>query len=168
MSETVLTRLFGEIKEEIKKGFFEAIQPQIKEAMESAFDHSWDAAMLRLQAPSQEKPGRALPKEESAAAVRPRPASNGFGYSQPDRGNHGSKPAFSGGQRGGFLNGWDDRHWECMGDQPDYPDRRQGGRGGHGEAGRGTAAVASEMKLANRRTFSPDEDLQTECRSRLP
>ena len=36
--------------------------------------------------------------------------SDGCEYGKLNRGNGGGEPAFNDGQRGGFVNGWDERH----------------------------------------------------------
>jgi hypothetical protein len=76
MSESLMGRLF----EEIKLGLFEEIKPRMQAAMESAFDEAWDAAMRRLQAAPAAgvvapKPIQA-PLVEKAVVSRPKPPGN--------------------------------------------------------------------------------------------
>lgn len=74
MSESLMGRLF----DEIKKGLFEEIKPRMQVAMETAFDQSWDAAMRRLQAPvaGAAAPAAQAPSVEKSLANRTKPPGN--------------------------------------------------------------------------------------------
>ncbi len=88
---------------------------QIRGASRMPIDDLWPEAARPVQAMASPKRTFVYPKTD------------GSGYGQPDRGNHGGKPVSSDRQRGGFVNRSDDaRQRVCVGDRADHACGQEG------------------------------------------